>query len=197
MRGPFFLLFALASGAALAQAPAPVNTAPAAPKPAWMQYKTPYIAEMGSVSNPHRTSGEIIIWAQEAAAEVLSFGPSDYAQRMHGFKKVFVPEGWESYANYMRGTRFLELVRDRGYSASTIVSDAPEIIGQAALTGGYKWSLKLPLTISFYQATPEGSAKTDITGHYSLYMDVVRVEQANDGTGIAIAGWRVEEAAKR
>lgn len=157
----------------------------------------PYVANTDGVSSPHRTSGEMIIWAQEVAAEVLSFSPQNYAERLNSFKKLFVPEGWQLYSNYMRSTRFLNLVTERGYSAITIVNGEPDILEQSVSGNNYRWSIKVPVTISFYKGMQDGTAKTDITGRYVLYLEVIRVMGDGDGAGIAISGWKMEESSAR
>ena len=189
----------LCSAAALAQAP-PEQGQPARgitpPKPAWLDYKNPYASEEGDLSNPHRTTDEIVILAQQTATDVLSFSPADYKDKLQSFKKYFVPQGWQLYAAYLKGSLPLSKVTDDGYSVGAIVSSPPEIVNNGPADGAYHWVVKVPVTISFFfsAAAADGSVRTGPSGKHILFMDMTRVASGGGDSGIAINNWRVDDA---
>ncbi|MFH1157576.1 MAG: DotI/IcmL family type IV secretion protein [Pseudomonadota bacterium] len=178
----------LASGLfAPSLASAQPHKAPA--RPSWLEYKSPYVGEENDIANPHRTTGEIASWAQQAAADSLSFSRADYKIKLNGFKKYFVPEGWKFYAAYLKNTRLINMVVDDGYTVGTIVNDLPEIVNQGVSNGVYHWIVRMPITISFFSAGPQGVSRPGASGKYLLLLDVGRVAEG----GIAIMSWAVED----
>jgi hypothetical protein len=173
-------------------APAPGT---ARPPPAWLQYKNPYSGEENDISNPHRTTDEVTAWAQETSADVLSFGPRDYKEKLGGFKKYFVPAGWQLYAAYIKDTKLLDMVTAQGYSVGAIVSNSPDIVNHGPAGGVYHWIVRVPLTLSFFVSDAEGNARTAASGKYILYMDIARVATGGD-SGVAVHNWRMDEVPK-
>lgn len=172
------------------KAPAQPQQAPAKAQPSWMEYKNPYVGEEDNIANPHRTAGEITAWAQQAAADSLTFSRGDYKGRLNGFKKYFVPQGWQYYAAYLKDSKLINMVVDDGYSVGTIVNELPEIVNQGPSEGVYHWVVKMPITISFFVVDQQqGSSRSSASGRYLLFLDVARVAEG----GIAIVNWSVED----
>jgi hypothetical protein len=178
--------------------PAPAQAAPeaeTAPAPTdWMTYKNPYVGEENDIGNPHRTPDEIATWAQQAATDVLSFTPADYKDKLNGFKKYFVPQGWQLYTAYLKDSNLLSMVTDQGYSVGTIVDSHPEIVNSGAVDGVYHWIVKAPVTISFFITDASGKIKPGAAGKYNLFIDMARVA-AGGQDGVAISNWRVDNIA--
>ena len=170
---------------------------PPAPLPAWLEYKPSYVGEQNDIANPHRTAEEITMWAQGAAADVLSFSQEDYTDKMNEFKKYFVEQGWQPYTAYLQNTKILSIVSEKGYSIGAIVDDVPEIIKQGASDGAYHWTLRLPITVSFFKKDlVTGDMQTGSSGKFFLFIDVLRVAEGGGDNGIAIDDWRVTDATK-
>jgi len=176
----------------------PPDAAAAPAKPDWLAYKNPYVGEENDIANPHRTSDEIATWAQQAATDALSFSPADYQDKLNGFKKYFAPQGWQLYAAYLKDSNLLAMVNDDGYSVGTIVDHHPEIINSGAVDGVYHWIVKMPVTISFFTTDTGGKIKPGTAGKYTLFMDMTRTTGGgqDDGDGVAISNWRVDEIPK-
>lgn len=203
------LAFVSVTGAAPALAQDAPPAAGAAPPPAagmpaeegklpsWLEYKPVYSGEETNIANPHRTRDEITTWAQQTAAEVLSFGRDDYTQKMTSFRKYFVPQGWDLYIGYLKQTRAIEMISAEDYTMGAIVADVPEIVNQGTFNGAYHWILRMPVTISFANKNPDGTAKPGPSGKFYLFMDVLRVPEGGGDAGIAITNWRVMDVPKR
>ncbi len=177
-------------------AAAPASPAPAATQqalPAWLQYHSPYAGKESDIANPHRTIGEIEIWAEQTAADVLSFNKRNYTPKMTGFQKYFTPSGWKQYADYLQSSRIVDMVGTDNYSVGTIVDERPLVINQGDVNGAYNWILRMPVTISFFTKDPvTGTEKTGPSAKFYLFMDVARVASGGGENGIAIADWRME-----
>jgi hypothetical protein len=176
--------------------PAPAALAPVAAQPQqnpdWMSYKNPYAGEENNIANPHRTPDEIAALAQQTATDVLTFGLTDYKDKLGGFKKYFVAQGWQLYAAYLKDSGLLSRVTDDGYSVGAIVNSPPEIVNNGTTEGVYHWIVKLPITIGFSTVDAEGNAKAGPSGKYILYMDLGRTADGSGEGGIAINNWRVD-----
>jgi hypothetical protein len=155
------------------------------------------MGEENDIANPHRTSDEMSIWAQETVADIMSFASGDYNGKLAQYRRYFTPEGWELYSNYLRDAKLLNIVSEQGYSIGTIVDSVPEIVNQGTSGGVYHWILKMPITISFFNADNVGNIKTGASGKYILYIDVMRIPETNSGENIAINNWRVDDARVR
>ncbi len=169
----------------LAQAQAQQTTE----RPSWLEYKNPYIGEENNIANPHRTREEITSWAQQAAADSLSFNKANYKIKLQSFKKYFVRDGWQFYTAYLKETKLINMVMDDGYTVGTIVNDLPEITNKGTFESVYHWVVKMPITISFFSADTYKNPEPYASGKYLLLLDVGRVANG----GIAIMDWKVKD----
>lgn len=181
----FNISFASAQQLPAAEAP-PVS----APKPDWMNYRTPYggEAQKNTLASPHRTTDEIIVIAGQIGVELLSLDTATYKEKLAEFKKYFVPQGWQLYAAYLKDTDIIGKVRDNGYSMRAIANGSADIVSQSAVNNVYHWVVKIPLTVSLAAAGAESSEKQ------VLFMDMMRVTEADGNNGLAIVNWRMDSA---
>lgn len=178
-------------------AQAPAAEAPLPPRPAWLEYHPVYTGEENDMNNPNRTHEEIAQWAQQAAADVLSFSKSDYNAKMASFKRYFQPQGWKLYTAYLTDSRAIDMVGKQDLIMGAIVDELPEIVNQGSAGGAYHWILRMPVTIGFHRLDAEGMPKTVASGKFYLFIDVQRVAVGLGDNGVAIVNWRVMDAPKR
>ena len=170
----------------------PTKTQPATVKPkppSWLEYKNPYVGEGNNIARAHRTTAEIANWAQQAAADSLSFRKANYKRKLKSFKRYFVQEGWKFYAAYLKETKLINMIVDDGYTVSTIVNELPEIINHGASENIYHWIIKMPVTISFFEGDTYKNPKIVASGKYLLYLDIGRVTKED----IAIMNWDMRD----
>lgn len=181
------------SHAQVAEQPAPPAETP---KPDWMKYRVPYGggtgAGEGGLSAAHRTLEEVGIWAQQAGADTLSFGPPAPLEKIEGFRKYFSSQGWKPYDDYLKKSTLLTMVAEQGYSVSTIVERTPEIVGHGVKEGAYHWILKMPVTVGLFSKDAAGNAKSGDSSKYVLFMDVMRTAEGGGDNGLAIFNWRLD-----
>lgn len=176
--------------------PAPVATpAPAAAKPApaadWMSYKDPYTGEQNDIKNSNRTLDEITVWAQGRAAELLSFTPEEFSQKLSSIKTAFVPAGWNEYATYLQTSKMVEMVRDRQYTVTTIVNGDSLILDSRSVAGAFHWIVQMPLMVTFLHPDSNGDMAAVAGGEFRLTMSIGRV-QAGGIDGMAVESWKME-----
>lgn len=201
MRGipAIVLLAAVLSGAPFAwaqgtppaaqSAPAP---APSKPVPDWLKYKPAYTGEEDNIANPHRTNDEIEAWAQQAAADVLSFSRDGQDAKIKSFEKYFNPQAWQLYISYLKDSKILNMVDEEGYAVRTIITQSPQVAQRGPVNGVYHWIVRMPITISFFKKDPvSGEQKNGPVGNFYLFVDISRLAQGGGEDGIAIVNWRV------
>ncbi|MDE1152918.1 MAG: DotI/IcmL/TraM family protein [Micavibrio sp.] len=206
---------ALARAQAPAPAPAgtaaPATTVPAAPAagnapaatpmaaeptPDWMNYQNPYAGEQNDLSNPNRTPDEVLLWAGQQAATVMTYTPETFNDSIAAAKKVFSTQGWNEFGAYAHSVDLVSRVRDRQYSVTTIVKGNAAIVDSGPVAGSYHWLVRMPLMVTFLHDDADGNQQAVDGGDTDLTMQVGRVQ---DGTGgpdsMVIEGWRVASRA--
>lgn len=171
-----------------------VNISHAVAQADWRTYKTPYVGEENNIANPHRSAEEISIWAQRAVTDVLSFSKADYKTKLAGFKKYFVPQGWQLYAAYLKDSKILNMVVDEGYTLGTIATEVPEVMQHAAAGGVHHWMVRIPVTVSLFTVNPAGENVVSASRKSVLFMDIGRVAESAEIDGIAVYNWRMDDA---
>src|SRR5690606_21245301 len=108
-------------------------------KPAWMEYKNPYVGEQNDLSNPHRSSDEVIAWGRDMATDALTFTAETFTAKLEELRPSFSNAGWTDYGTYMRDSRFLDMVGQKKYNAATIVDGDIALKGSGTVAGAYRW----------------------------------------------------------
>lgn len=165
--------------------------------PDWMQYKG-IAADTADLRVPHRSDQEILIWAQEAAAEALTMNYQDYPQRMEESAKYFTDYAHNQYKAYIQETKLVERIRNGGYIMNAVASGDAFIHKKAPVEGAFRWLLEIPLIISFFQEDAQGNLQPDVrmTGEIKLLLQLGRIPDMNDTDGIKIETWSVRTARK-
>ena len=170
-----------------------VSTPVPVAKPAWMAYQDPYVGEQNNLNNPHRTTEEIIAYAQMLVTDGLNLKPDDFNQHVAGMKKNFSDHGWGDYANYLKESRLADMVRVDKYNVSTIINGAAMVATQGANEGHYEWQINAPIMMTFLQDDGSGKLREVNTGRFKIAMVLARVAPNGEMTeGLQIRSWRVE-----
>ncbi len=165
--------------------------------PEWMQYKG-IAADTADLRVPHRSDQEILIWAQEAAAEALTMNYQDYPQRMEEVGKYFTDYAYNQYEAYIQETKLIERIRNGGYIMNAVASGDAFIHKKQPVEGAFRWLLEIPLIISFFQEDSMGNLQPDVrmTGEIKLILQLGRIPDMNDTDGVKIETWSVRTARK-
>lgn len=189
------LLLLLSSPASAEKEPNPLDVptvpTPTEPVPEWLKYKNPYSGEQNNLSNPHRTSEEITTWAQNAAAEVTSFMPGGFTNKLTEIKKMFTPQGWVEYATWMRDSQIADMVRAQNYGVSTIINGNVRIINNGSVAGVYHWLVEMPVIVTFLHPDSSGKQQPLSGGKFRLVIQLGRMAAEPEEDGLIIEGWKV------
>lgn len=169
----------------------PRAAAPTEPVPEWLEYKNPYAGEQNNLANPHRTSEEITVWAQNAAAEVTAFMPEEFTPKLTEIKKMFTPQGWVEYATWMRDSQVADMVRTQNYSVSTIINGNVRIVNTGSVAGAYHWLIEMPVIVTFLHPDASGEQQPLNGGRFRLVIQLGRIAAEPDEDGLIIEGWKV------
>lgn len=183
-----------------AQAP-PVNAPAAAPPPAaasaatpdWMEYKNPYSGEQNDLSNPNRTTDEILSTAERLAVDSLTFSPLKLADNLQEAKKRFTQQGWIDYGTFLRESKLYDMVRLERYGIATIVNGNSMIMTKGAVAGAYRWLVDLPLMVTFIQKDAQGQEKSVNGGNFRLVVQIGRAKQGAGVDGLQIESWKMSQ----
>jgi hypothetical protein len=186
--------FASPQARASAQAPAPAPApAPSGGGDINSLFQNPYSGEENDLGNPNRTSEEITSWAQQRAAEVMSFTAENLNDKARSQLKDFNEQGLAEYKKYMTDSRLLEMVRSQQYTVTTIANGDALVLNSGSIGGAYHWIVELPIMVTFHHmdvATNE--AKPVAGGEFKLVVDVGRVLPKDGVDGLQIMSWKME-----
>jgi hypothetical protein len=195
------LIAALLAGAAPVQAADkevqwPVGEKPAQPLTGVWEYKDAYTGEENDIKNPNRTQEEVLAWAQQRAADVMSFTPDNIDKKLSQIQGGFVSQGWEQYKAYMQESDVLNRVKAQGFSVVTIVNGEALILNSG--TGGtqsYHWLVEMPLMVTLSRAGMGGDMQPMSGGSFKLIMQLGRVASNRGVDGLAVESWKIQHTA--
>lgn len=173
-------------------------------KPAWMEYKNPYVGEQNDISNANQSSDEVLAWVREMATDVLSFTPEETKPPKDGkgkskFEKIkpyFNERAWNDYGQYLKESRFLDMVSRSQYNASTIIDGDMVMLSSGALAGAYRWVIQAPLLVTFHSVNQRGEVQPVTSGHFQLVMQVGRTKSDQGKDGLMIDSWKMQQIRK-
>ncbi|MBI1214719.1 MAG: hypothetical protein GC185_02745 [Alphaproteobacteria bacterium] len=185
-------------GAAFAQdamqdsAAQPAQQEPEPPKPAWMEYQNPYAATENDLSNPHRTSDEIVTWAQNEITASMSFKSAEFNEKVTSLRTLFTDQGWRDYVTYLKSSQLVDMVRNQHFNVTTIINGDSTIINSGPVAGTYHWLVEAPTITSFTSKDADGRPVTVAGGNFKIDMQIGRVPTGGVD-GMAIESWHVEK----
>lgn len=166
----------------------------------WMDYKNPYVNEQGNLANPNRTTDEIMALGRELSTDALTFKPEDMdkpeAGQQNKLEKIrarFSNAAWAEYMQYMRDSRFLDMVFRNRYNASTIADGDIIIINSGTIAGSYRWVVQIPLLVTFHQISRVGEVMPVTSGRFILTLQIGRVKPDEGLDGMVVDSWKMSQ----
>ncbi len=101
-----------------------------------------------ALDRPHRSASELSDWISETAANALLFTPGQSVTKLNQLRPLFTAQGYTSYLNFLASKGLIDPLKTQTLSLSTIVSNAPLLIGQGASAGRYAWAFEVPVVLS-------------------------------------------------
>jgi hypothetical protein len=166
----------------------------------WMEYKNPYVNEQGNLANPNRTTDEILALGRDFSTDALTFTPDQMDKPADGQKNKlenmrghFSDSAWTEYMQYMRDSRFLDMVFRNRYTASTIADGDIIIVNSGPIAGSYRWVIQVPLLITFHQISRVGEVMPVTSGRFTLTLQIGRVKADEGKDGMQIDSWKMSQ----
>lgn len=166
----------------------------------WMEYKNPYVNEQGNLANPNRTTDEILALSRELSTDALTFTPEEIGKQEDGsqnkverLRKNFGDHAWEEYIQYMRDSRFMDMVYRNNYHAATIVDGDITLVNSGPIAGVYRWVVQVPLLVTFHQVTRLGESMPVTSDRFQLTMQIGREKSGEGKDGMVIDSWKMSQ----
>jgi hypothetical protein len=147
------------------------------PDQSWLDYRG-YQPSEADLTRQHITNAEVLQWAQEATADVLSFTPESYFSQTLEAQRHFTPKGFEAYMNYLKSSGLENKISKDRFSASGVMNGNPIVTKSGAFGDAYRWLVKLPLLISFFEPSQQTENTAELAGNakINLYIQITRVK---------------------
>ena len=160
--------------------------------PDFLQYR-PYGSTITDYSIPHVTKNEILDWAMQHAADLMSFDARNANEHFKQIQSFFVRSGWEDFTNYITRAKLKEEVIESNYALITIVNGRAIIKREGPFRGIYRWVIEMPVLMTFYKLDKYGNPKQNIsaTARGKLSITITRVAKGGGRTKVAISKWKM------
>ena len=141
------------------------------------------LIRMVPLSQPNLSNPALLSWVAQAATEVMTFGFHDYQNRLQESSRYFTQDGWASFSNSLKASRFIERIEQNQQVVTAAPRSAPIVVQESIVNGRYEWTVELPLKLTF-----EAGSEID-TRNWLVTLRVVRVQQLESPNGLGIEQW--------
>lgn len=131
-------------------------------------------------------------WLVSQVAQLLTLDGSTYQQQVTISQQAFTPKGYGAYRASLDGAQIPQLLTEQGYKLQSMAKGTPVITSEGvrrtsddpADRGVYTWQAELDATLTYIHAGEETAYPV------VLVVELIRIPSREDGTLIAIDGWR-------
>jgi len=100
------------------------------------------------VDQPHRSLSELADWISDTTANALLYVPGKTSQKLAAIRPLFSEQGYKAYTDFLAAQGYGQSAQAQTLSMSTIVNNAPLLIGQGASAGRYAWAFEVPVVMT-------------------------------------------------
>ncbi len=139
------------------------------------------------IDQPHRSLSELADWISDTTANALLYVPGKTSQKLAAVRPLFSEQGYKAYTDFLAAQGYGPSVQAQTLSMSTIVNNAPLLIGQGASAGRYAWAFEVPvvMTVSTDPRVAPNSRKV------VLRIQFGRSPQGAPPHGLLIENWQI------
>ena len=141
------------------------------------------LLEMIALDQPNLPPSKILTWATDASTETMTFGFNDYRKRLQDASRFFTRNGWQTFNDALSKSNMLELVTGNQQVVTAVARSAPVITDAGLVDNVYRWTVQIPLNITYQVGNKEENRPQLIT------LVIVRVSTLETPDGIAIDQW--------
>jgi hypothetical protein len=109
---------------------------------------------------PPVSDAEMLSWASMTIPRLMTFGYSDFYNRLHDERDSFSADGWCGFLNALMASDLLPAVVDWHLKLSLVFLGNLQIEGASSADGAYEWRLKAPVALELTGGLPPGVSPT-------------------------------------
>lgn len=148
------------------------------------------LIQMATLNVPLNTTQIATDWAQNAICDILTFGFSNYDERLEQVRHYFTAAGFAGYEEALK-EGYLKHVMDDGLMVTTAPTKPP-IISHYPTDEELYWVIQIPVVNSFSR----GNAATDRSAYRLVTVKVIPVRPSQSYYGKAIDSITIETASR-
>jgi len=141
------------------------------------------IMQVVPLDKPYMSEPALVSWAAQAATETMTFGYSDYEQRLQNSSRHFTDTGYKNFRAALKQSRILESIQALQQVVSAELRGAPSVKSAMCAGGKYCWEVKLPLKVTYQSSAGSRIDNTEVT------LVIVRMFQVDNPDGVGIEQW--------
>ncbi len=138
---------------------------------------------MYAFDEPIISQPALLEWAASAATEIMTFGFSDYDNRIYNSRFYFTPTGWVKFAPAIMGSPILRAVTQSQQIIVAIPKQTPTLLTEGVEKGKYTWRVEVPLLLSIRAGSNQ---KTE---YMNVNLEIVKVPTTEMPAGLGIELW--------
>ena len=154
------------------------------------------------IDKPVLAPNDVAEWITQRIPELFALSAKDYDQKMVVSQIHFTPKGYGQYVKSLIAAQLPLVVKEKNFTLSAMVPDPPIVTAKGLRDDAdktvtnpvpkmvYVWQLDTPVNLGYRSPGLTFEVKTY---KVLIKVDLVRIPMKEDGTLIAIDGWRLEE----
>lgn len=142
------------------------------------------VVPMVGLRQPNITQEALMLWAVQAASDVMTFGFNDIDKRFTQSRTYFTEDGWASFSEALGKSILLKALMESQQIVAAIPSAPPEMIFEGLFKGHYTWIVDVPLLMTIRAGAASKRDRNTVRIH------IIRMPTQNNPMGIGINTWR-------
>lgn len=138
---------------------------------------------MVGLAEPYINQQKLMLWAGQAATEVMTFGFSDVNEKFSESRKLFTVRGWDTFSAAFTASDLLKNVLNQRQVITAAPSGEPTMVSEGVKEGVYTWVIEVPLLLT----VRAGDSKQ--TEMKKVRMWIIRMPTTEKPDGIGIDFW--------
>lgn len=125
----------------------------------------------------------VVNWAGRAVNETLTLGFHDFRARLQSARGYFTPGGYDLLMKAFTDANFIKDIVANKFVVQVTQRSAPVILDQGVAAGLYRWTVQVPVTVTF------DTDRTQTRQNQTITLLLVRQDRISTKDGIAIQQW--------
>ncbi len=135
------------------------------------------------LNKPNLSDSYILTWSALVVADIFTFRPDNYDERLSKASLHFTDKGWKSFSIWLAKTRIVDMIEVNHQNVFAIPKRVPTIALQQDKDGLYEWQIKMSLNIQYE------SGRKIYNSAMRVGVSIVRSNDTRHPYGVAIDKW--------